>query len=86
MDWTRKVNPVYATDDLYRIFTYNGSSPHTGGGLTQMPSTFPWTYTDITEHWIASVDASDWGLAVFTPSAGFAAMGFYGTPRHVASG
>ena len=74
---------VYGTDDLYRIYTYRGTVPFTGGSaeLVSSGTQFPWMYLDATEHWMAAVDGTDWGVGVFTPSAQMAVLGFYGTPK-----
>ncbi len=72
---------AYTTDRFHRLFTYTGSSPYTGGALTEIANNGPpWAYFDATEKWAALVDDSGWGMGVYNPRAQRFVGGFHGTP------
>lgn len=72
---------VYTIGRLYRLFSYTGDAPFTGGALTNFPIVPPpWIYWRATESWAALVDATGWGLGVFHPGAVRFAGGFAGPP------
>jgi hypothetical protein len=79
--WRQESPAVYTVGTLYRLFTYEGSDPFTGDGITELPRVGPpWQYWRATENWSALVDASNWGLGVYHPGCGLFAGGFYGKP------
>jgi len=81
--YNQELPAAYTTNDLYRQFTYNGSSPFTSGSLTDVTTSGPpWLYTEATENWVANVDGSDWGVGVFNPKTQWVALGFYGSPDY----
>jgi len=77
---------VYPISSLDNLFTYIGNSPFTGDSLNNptvvnLSSGFWGRYSNVSEHWMAFVDSSNWGVGVFnqdcsTFSAGVA--GSYG--------
>ena len=72
---------VYTIGRLYRLFSYAGNAPFTGGTLTNFPTTPPpWVYWRATESWAALLDVNNWGLGVYHPGAVLFAGGFAGTP------
>ncbi len=72
---------IYTVGTLHRLFTYTGSAPFTGDGLTQIHNSGPpWAYWNSTENWSALVDNNDWGLGVFLPGATLTVGGFAGSP------
>ena len=63
--WGQELPAVLTIGRLNRIFTYDGPAPYTGDDVRQLPSTRgPAPVYRPTEHWIAMVDASGWGLGV----------------------
>jgi hypothetical protein len=78
---SQELPAVYTIGKLYRLFSYAGHAPFTGGGLTQLANTGPpWVYWRATESWAALVDANNWGLGVYHPGAVEFVGGFSGTP------
>jgi hypothetical protein len=72
---------VYTIGRLYRLFSYAGDAPFTGGALTNFPIVPPpWQYWRATESWAALVDVNGWGLGVYHPGAVRFVGGFAGTP------
>ncbi|HEV2328313.1 MAG TPA: hypothetical protein VGY56_05945 [Verrucomicrobiae bacterium] len=72
---------VYTVGTLWRLVSYAGYAPFTGGALTQFPVTqLPWRYWNATENWAALVDSNNWGLGVYNPGSAWFAGGFVGTP------
>lgn len=74
---------VYSVGILYRLFTYNGTSPFTGGPVVELntdgPIWTPGTFTT-TESWAAMLDSGGtWGLGVYQPDTMRFSAGFYGT-------
>ena len=72
---------VYTNGDLFRLVSYNGTAPFTGGAVTTFPNTPPpWLYWRATESWAALLNSSNWGLGVYHPGAVSFIGGFAGTP------
>ncbi len=71
---------VYTNGPWYRIFTYSGSQPFTGGALTREPSVFMWRSWMATEHWAALVNKQNRGLGIWEPTAVQFSGGFAGAP------
>jgi uncharacterized repeat protein (TIGR01451 family) len=69
---------VSTNGTFWRLFTYNGNSPYTGGQLTQIGG--PGSAFAATERWAALVDDSGFGLGVFTAFTTQFVGGFVGTP------
>ena len=72
---------VYTIGRLYRLFSYAGNVPFTGGALTNFPVVPPpWQYWLATENWAALVDTTGWGLGVYHPGSVLFVGGFHGMP------
>ncbi|MCU0783733.1 MAG: hypothetical protein MUF81_06735 [Verrucomicrobia bacterium] len=72
---------VYTIGKLYRLFSYAGAAPFTGGAVTNFPKTPPpWLSWRATESWAALLDTNHWGLGVYHPGALQFIGGFAGTP------
>ena len=72
---------VYTIGRLYRLFTYAGDAPFTGGAVTNLPIVPPpWQAWRATESWAALLDVNGWGLGVYHPGAVRFIGGFAGTP------
>lgn len=71
---------VYTNGPWWRLMTYTGDAPYTGGELTQIPASMPWTAWLATEHWAALVDDAGWGLGIWEPTATRFLGGFAGEP------
>jgi hypothetical protein len=79
--YNQELPAVYTIGRLYRLFSYAGNAPFTGGTLTNFPITPPpWVSWRATEHWAALVDATNWGLGVYLPGVVQFGGGFFGTP------
>lgn len=74
---------VYTIGYLYRLFTYNGTSPFTGSSVIELNTDGPiWTpgMFTATESWAAMLDSSGvWGLGVYQPDTIRFSAGFSGT-------
>eukprot|EP00756_Hemistasia_phaeocysticola_P058687 Hpha_TRINITY_DN3533_c0_g1::TRINITY_DN3533_c0_g1_i1::g.25586::m.25586 len=72
---------VYSIGQLYRLLTYNGSKPWTGGALSEyatagppwVPGQFP-----ATENWAALVRDDNWGMGIVNPQITTFLGGFHG--------
>lgn len=74
---------VYTNGKYWKLMTYTGDAPFTGGEITRIPKLvnpkgFPWSKWDATECWAALVNDSDWGLGIFTPNTYHYVGGFAG--------
>jgi len=82
---------VYTNGAYYRLFTYTGDAPFTGGPLhritkvwdtslgTQVPGG-PWDSWYATENWAALVREDGWGLGIWSPGSYRYTGGFAGEP------
>jgi len=82
---------VYTISRLWRLMSYIGDQPFTGGPLTHVTNDWrkpwPWTRFVATERWAALVNDADWGLGVFKDDGGEFHGGVFGEgrsedPRH----
>jgi len=80
---------VYTNAPWYRLFSYTGDRPFTGGDLSQFTKTWtrleevngsPWENWSATENWAALVDDRNRGLGVFKPDTYSFMGGFFGKP------
>ena len=72
---------VYTIGKLFRLVSYAGQAPFTGGAVTTFPTTPPpWRYWRATESWAAFLNTTNWGLGVYHPGAVRFIGGFSGTP------
>ncbi len=72
---------VYTIGKLFRLVSYAGHAPFTGGAVTTFPTTPPpWRYWRATESWAALLNTTNWGLGVYHPGAVRFIGGFSGTP------
>jgi hypothetical protein len=71
---------VYTIGKLYRLFSYAGNAPFTGGPATNLPPVGPptWIQWNATESWAALVDNNNWGLGIFHPGMVWFSGGFSG--------
>lgn len=60
---------AYPIANLGRVVSYTGNRPFTGAATSQIPksSTWIWSRWTTPEHWGACVDASNFGVGVYTP-------------------
>ncbi len=71
---------VYTNGPWWRLMTYIGDKPYTGGELTQTPAAFLWKIVTPTENWSALVNNEGWGLGIYEPGVYTIAGGFAGKP------
>lgn len=71
---------VYTNGPWWRLLTYQGDRPFSGGELSQIPAKMPWTGWRATENWAALVDDHDWGLGIWEPGVYQFLGGFAGKP------
>jgi len=75
---------VYTNGPLYRLMTYTGEKPFTGGKLTRIVKKtkggFPWSRFNATECWTALVRDDGWGLGVWHAGRRLTLGGFAGKP------
>jgi hypothetical protein len=76
---------VYTISRLWRLMSYTGDQPFTGGPLTHVTNDWrkpwPWTRFVATERWAALVNDRDWGLGVFKDDGGEFHGGIHGDGR-----
>jgi hypothetical protein len=73
---------AYPIANLPRVVSYTGDQPFTGGATSQVPkppTTWVSTWTS-PEHWGACVNASNFGVGVYTPGRTSFGGGLYGSP------
>ena len=82
---------VYTNGNYYRLFTYAGNKPFTGGDLRQITKVWrsgapdkveggPWDHWYATENWAALVRDDDFGIGVWSPGTYTFIGGFAGEP------
>ena len=74
---------VYTVGTLYHLFTYDGDAPYTGAPAREAPPPPgpDWGTFFPTEHWMAFVDDSGWGLGVVNTDVSRFLGGFAGVPN-----
>src|SRR5262249_158708 len=84
---------VYTIGKLYRLFTYDGDAPYTGGATREVPFQEgpPWGTFYPTKHWLANGDGPGWRLGVVNCDVsrfvgGFAGIANTGGPKDDATG
>lgn len=79
--YSQELPAVYTRGDLYKLYSYRGSSPWTNGGLSRIPHTGPpWARWYTSERWAALVNNGNWGLGVYNPTSTSFIGGFSGSP------
>jgi hypothetical protein len=78
---------LHCTGQFYRIFTYTGSAPWTGGPLTQFFNDpyvvpFAWPAFTPTEYWACAVADNDWGVCLYAPEVAVYPYCFKGGNRY----
>jgi len=82
---------IYTNGPYYRLFTYTGGAPFTGGDLYRVEKIWdtrkgvqveggPWEHWYATESWAALVRDDDWGVGVWSPGTHSFVGGFAGKP------
>lgn len=74
---------VYTNGEFYRIVSYVGEHPRTGGKLTEIVSkttdrNWPSEFMLYPENWVALLDDNDYGVGVYNPHTCGAVGGFAG--------
>ena len=80
---SQELPAVYTNGRWCRTLAYIGTKPFTGGAITVVEDRgseriWPPRYCHCTEHWMALVDDSNYGLGVYNPSTALFSGGFYG--------
>lgn len=77
---------VYTRGDLYKLYSYRGSSPWTQGGLSRITNPPPvngnpvWEYWGTSERWAALVNSNNWGVGVYNANSTTFLGGLSGSP------
>jgi hypothetical protein len=82
--WGQELPAVITNGTFWRLFTYSGNSPYTGGPLTEIINSGPplaWAEFRATEHWAAHVNDSGFGVGIFNAFVTHFIGGFHGTPN-----
>lgn len=73
---------VYANGPCYRLVTYRGDKPFSGGDVVRIPKKqgrgVSWNYWLATENWAALVNDDNWGLGIYKPDNSLFIGGFAG--------
>ncbi len=74
---------VYSNGEWYRLVTYVGKEPFTGGALTEVIGretelNWPPRVITPTENWVALLDDQDYGLGIYQPLTNQFSVGFSG--------
>lgn len=89
---SQELPAIYTNGTYYRLFTYDGDQPYTGGPLRQIDKVWdtrippaeapggPWDRWYATENWAALVRDDGFGLGVWTPNTFAYKGGFAGKP------
>ena len=93
---SQELPALYSNGPWYKIMTYTGAKPYTGGELIELSREaenppFPWNHFQATEEWAAFVDKDSNGFGVWTPGlqsylGGFAGKPGSGGPKSSATG
>jgi hypothetical protein len=71
---------IYTNGPWYRLLSYTGDKPFTGGEMTTRPTQMPWTGWQGTENWAALLNDAGTGLGVWEPGVYQFIGGFAGEP------
>jgi hypothetical protein len=81
---TQEMPAVYTNGPFYRLMTYTGDKPFTGGDLTRiehfMVPKDPWANWLASENWAALLNDDGWGVGVWNPGCYRFSGGFAGKP------
>jgi len=82
---SQELPALYSNGPWYRIMTYTGAKPYTGGELIELSRKaenppFPWNHFQATEEWAALIDKDNHGFGVWTPGLQSYLGGFAGKP------
>ena len=82
---SQELPAVYSNGPWYKIMTYTGDKPYTGGALVEISRKpekppFPWNRFQATEEWAALVDKDNNGFGIWTPGLQTYLGGFAGKP------
>jgi len=81
---TQEMPAVYTNGPFYRLMTYTGDEPFTGGELTRVEHFLtprdPWAHWFASENWAALVNDDGFGLGVWNPGCYHFSGGFAGRP------
>lgn len=81
---SQELPAVYTNGKYWKLMTYTGDAPFTGGEVTRIPKLvnpkdgFPWSHWNSTECWAALVNDADWGLGFYSPNTFHYIGGFAG--------
>ncbi len=80
---SQELPAVYTNGVWYKLVSYIGNEPFTGGPLTEICTRenglgWPWESYCATEHWCALVDDDNYGLGVYNPVTNRFIGGYYG--------
>ena len=75
----QEIPACYFVSCLNTIKSYTGNTPWQNGALATIPNVFMWTNFVPTEQWAACVNASEFGVGIYTPEATRMNAGKFGT-------
>jgi len=81
---SQELPAVYTNGKFWKLMTYTGAAPFTGGEVTRIPKLlnpkggFPWSHWQATECWAALLNDADWGLGFHAPNTYNYVGGFAG--------
>lgn len=76
---------VYPISSLSKLYSYMGQKPFTNNTVSNievkfLQDSFWGKYPDVTEHWMAFVDSTNWGMGVYNPICNYFLAGMAGKP------
>lgn len=78
---------VYPISALSKLYAYTGAKPFSNDTISNLQvkflqDSFWGKYPDVTEHWMAFVDSSNWGMGVYNPICDYFIAGMAGKPGY----
>jgi len=76
---------VYPISSLSKLYSYLGQKPFTNDTVSNievkfLQDSFWGKYPEVTEHWMAFVDSTNWGMGVYNPMCNYFLAGMAGKP------